>query len=367
MAEALAFGSLLLEGTDVRLAGPGLPAGDVLPAPLGARRLTRPAPSTSPWPACRRRSRASFWVYDSLLSEYAALGFEYGYSTVHTDALVAWEAQFGDFGNGAQIVIDQFIAAAEAKWGQTLGPGAAPAPRLRGPGPGALLGPPRAVPHPVRRRQPAGRQRHHRGAVLPRPAPPGPPAVRRPLVVLTPKSLLRAHTLPVAGRRAGHRPVPRGARRPRLRRRSTHAGGGSDRDAVRRVVLASGKVALRRHRPPRRARPAGGGRAGRAALPVAGAARARHRRPATRPPPRWCGSRRSRRTWAAWTFVHSRLHRLLPRAAAAPPRQPAGVGQPRQRAATPSTSASRPTSSSGPSTACEARGSPLGHAVRMLD
>jgi 2-oxoglutarate dehydrogenase E1 component len=60
-------------------------------------------------------------VYDSLLSEYAALGFEYGYSVANQEAFVGWEAQFGDFVNGAQIVIDQYIAAAEDKWGQTSG------------------------------------------------------------------------------------------------------------------------------------------------------------------------------------------------------------------------------------------------------
>ena len=60
-------------------------------------------------------------VYDSLLSEYAALGFEYGYSTVQRDALVAWEAQFGDFINGAQIIVDQFLVASEPKWGQSCG------------------------------------------------------------------------------------------------------------------------------------------------------------------------------------------------------------------------------------------------------
>ncbi|MDK7236381.1 2-oxoglutarate dehydrogenase E1 component, partial [Staphylococcus haemolyticus] len=63
--------------------------------------------------------QAKFWVYNSLLSEYAALGFEYGYSVERSDALVLWEAQFGDFVNGAQTIIDEFISSADQKWSQT--------------------------------------------------------------------------------------------------------------------------------------------------------------------------------------------------------------------------------------------------------
>ena len=62
--------------------------------------------------------QARFWVYDSLLSEFAAMGFEYGYSVERPDALVLWEAQFGDFANGAQSIVDEFISASEQKWGQ---------------------------------------------------------------------------------------------------------------------------------------------------------------------------------------------------------------------------------------------------------
>jgi 2-oxoglutarate dehydrogenase E1 component len=66
-------------------------------------------------------NQASFFVYDSLLSEYAALGFEYGYSVARPEALVLWEAQFGDFVNGAQTIIDEYVSSGEAKWGQRSG------------------------------------------------------------------------------------------------------------------------------------------------------------------------------------------------------------------------------------------------------
>ncbi len=64
------------------------------------------------------QEQAKFWIYDSLLSEFGAMGFEYGYSVERPDALVLWEAQFGDFANGAQTIVDEFISSSEQKWGQ---------------------------------------------------------------------------------------------------------------------------------------------------------------------------------------------------------------------------------------------------------
>jgi 2-oxoglutarate dehydrogenase E1 component len=119
LAEALAFGSLLLEGTPVRLAGQ-----DTRRGTFSQRHsvLVDHATEAEYTPLAHLGdSAAPFMVYDSVLSEFAALGFEYGYSVADRDALVCWEAQFGDFGNGAQTIIDQFIVAAEDKWGERSG------------------------------------------------------------------------------------------------------------------------------------------------------------------------------------------------------------------------------------------------------
>jgi 2-oxoglutarate decarboxylase len=117
LAEALAFASLVSEGTPIRLTGQDTQRGT-----FSHRHLAYHDAKTSATysPIGRLRgARASFELYNSPLSEYACLGFEYGYAVETPSALVLWEAQFGDFNNGAQIIIDQFIAAGQAKWGET--------------------------------------------------------------------------------------------------------------------------------------------------------------------------------------------------------------------------------------------------------
>jgi 2-oxoglutarate decarboxylase len=119
LGEALAFGSLLVDGTDIRFTGQDTRRGtfsqrhSVL---VDYETAAEYAPLAHLDP-----NQGRFWIYDSSLSEYAVMGFEYGYSIIHVDALVAWEAQFGDFMNGGQIIIDQFLTAAEDKWNQTSG------------------------------------------------------------------------------------------------------------------------------------------------------------------------------------------------------------------------------------------------------
>ena len=119
LAEAIAFGSLVLEEIPVRLSGQDSGRGT-----FSQRHLSfydyengdRYIPLQH-----MARDQAPFNVFDSSLSEFGVLGFEYGYSVADPNTLTLWEAQFGDFSNGAQIIIDQFITTAEQKWGQTSG------------------------------------------------------------------------------------------------------------------------------------------------------------------------------------------------------------------------------------------------------
>jgi multifunctional 2-oxoglutarate metabolism enzyme len=237
MAEALAFGSLLLDGTDIRLSGQDSRRGT-----FSQRHSVLVDHETGhEWVplAGLGPEQGKFWVYDSLLSEYAALGFEYGYSTAHPEALVAWEAQFGDFGNGGQIVIDQFVAAAESKWGQLSGLVMLLPHGFEGQGPehssarieryltlcaGDNLSVVNATTaaqyfHVLRRQIRRSR--------------------RRPLILFTPKSLLRARTS-----RSPVDDLVAGRFREVLDDPAFDDGApGADRHGVRRVLLASGKVA----------------------------------------------------------------------------------------------------------------------------
>jgi 2-oxoglutarate dehydrogenase E1 component len=119
LGEALAFGSLVLEGTPVRLSGE-----DSVRGTFSQRHAAlydhRTGEAYAPL-ANIRPGQATFQAFDSLLSEFAVMGFEYGYSVERPEAVVLWEAQFGDFVNGGQVIIDQFLCSAEEKWGQRSG------------------------------------------------------------------------------------------------------------------------------------------------------------------------------------------------------------------------------------------------------
>jgi 2-oxoglutarate dehydrogenase E1 component len=228
-AEALAFGSLLVEGIPIRLTGQDTQRGTfshrhaVLHDVQTGETFT-PLQNLDD-------ARASFEIYNSPLSEYACVGFEYGYSVAASDALVLWEAQFGDFVNGAQIVIDQFIVAGLSKWRETS--------RLT-----LLLphgyegnGPEHSSARLERFLQLAA-QENIRVAnastsgqyfhLLRRQAL---DAAGRPLIVMTPKGLLR---LKQASSTLAD--IAEGSFRPVI------DDAGADRDAVTRLVVCSGKV-----------------------------------------------------------------------------------------------------------------------------
>jgi len=231
LAEALAFGSLLLEGTDIRLSGQDSRRGT-----FSQRHSVLVDYETgAEWTplASLPDARGKFWVFDSMLSEYAAVGFEYGYSVVHKEALVAWEAQFGDFVNGAQVVVDQFVAAAETKWGQTSGLVLLLPHGYEGQGPEhssarlerfltLFAGDNICVANPTT----AAQYFHVLRRQVRR-------SSRKPLVLLTPKSLLRARAS-----RSSAADLTSGAFHEVLDDPAI-----DDAVPVRRLVLASGKVA----------------------------------------------------------------------------------------------------------------------------
>jgi len=252
-AESLAYGSLLLEGIPVRLSGQDSRRGtfshrhavlvDAKTAdtfiPLNAMRAVgepgggveagQPGPDGRP-------SQAKFCVYDSPLSEFGVLGFEYGYALSDPDMLVVWEAQFGDFVNGAQVIIDQFLTSAELKWDRWCGLVLLLPHGYEGQGPEhssarlerfleACADDNMEVVYPST----AAQTFHMLRRQVKRP-------FRKPLVVMTPKSLIRTPTSDIAELTTGGFQCvlddPAFA--------SESAGG--DRAKVRDVVLCSGKL-----------------------------------------------------------------------------------------------------------------------------
>ena len=190
-AEANAFGSVVVDGRRVRLSGPDSGRGT-----FSQRHAvlydTQTGKSWMPLAELRSETNpdARFEVFDSSLSEEGVVGFAYGYSVLAPDALVLWEAQFGDFGNGAQTIIDQYIAASEDKWKQTS--------RLvmllphgyegQGPEHSSAIG---ALSATVCGEQSSGLLSHNSRAIFSFVKTSGGTGHGRPLIIMTPKSLLR--------------------------------------------------------------------------------------------------------------------------------------------------------------------------------
>ena len=319
MGELLAFGSLLMEGTPVRLAGQDSRRGTF----VQRHAVLIDKETAEEWTPLLYLGddQARFWVYDSLLSEFAAMGFEYGYSVERPDALVLWEAQFGDFANGAQTIIDEFISSLRAEVGPALLGRAAAAARLRGPGPRPLLRADRALPADVRRGQhdgglPVDARRRTSTCCAVRPTP-----GRAARSSSSPRSrCCGSRPRPAASRTSptgSFRPVLPDPRVARRRPRST------------RVLLAAGKVVLRPARPSatKRERRRTPRSCGSSSWPAAGRRDRRRARRRTRTPS-WSGCRTSRPTRARGRSWRSTCRRHWPStaSAAACGRRAPGVG-----------------------------------------
>ena len=228
--ELLAFGSLLLEGTNVRLAGQDARRGTF----VQRHSVLHDRANGQEWLPLANLSenQGRFWAYDSLLSEYAAMAFEYGYSVERPDALVLWEAQFGDFADGAQTVIDTYLSAADQKWGQQSSVVLLLPHGFEGQGPD----------HSSARIERYLQMCAQDNMTVARPSTPASyfhllrrqayARPRRPLVVFTPKAMLRLRgaTSPVEDFLTGRfEPV-------------IDDGRGLDKGAVKRVLLHAGKI-----------------------------------------------------------------------------------------------------------------------------
>ncbi|MFN2320269.1 MAG: multifunctional oxoglutarate decarboxylase/oxoglutarate dehydrogenase thiamine pyrophosphate-binding subunit/dihydrolipoyllysine-residue succinyltransferase subunit [Dermatophilaceae bacterium] len=227
--ELIAFGSLLMDGTPVRLAGQDSRRGTF----VQRHAVLIDKHNAEEWTPLLYlgEGQGKFWVYDSLLSEFAAMGFEYGYSVERPDALVLWEAQFGDFVNGAQAITDEFISSSEQKWGQNSSVVLLLPHGYEGQGPDhssarverfltMCAQDNMTVAYPS---SPANYFHLLRRQAYARP--------RRPLIVFTPKSMLRlraASSMPEEFTTGGFRPVLPDRLRPE--------------GEVTRVLFASGKV-----------------------------------------------------------------------------------------------------------------------------
>ncbi len=227
-AELFAFGSLVMQGRAVRLAGQDSRRGTF--TQRHATLIDRNTGVEYTPLSHLSDGQSRFYAYDSLLSEFAAMGFEYGYSVVRDDTLVCWEAQFGDFADGAQTIVDEFISSGEAKWGQRS------ALTLLLPHGYEGQGPDHSTGRPERFLQLAA-ENNMTVAICSSPANyfhllrrQGLSPVRRPLIAFTPKSLLRLKSAvsEIAD-------FTEGSFQPVLA--DTTADG-----SVRRVLLCSGKV-----------------------------------------------------------------------------------------------------------------------------
>ena len=272
-AEALAFATLLTEGIPIRLTGQDTERGT-----FSQRHLVLHDPKTGQEHCAMQHlpgALSPMELHNSPLSEMACVGFEYGYSQEGPETLVLWEAQFGDFVNGAQVIIDQFITSGLAKWGQIVAAHPAASPRLRGLGPRALLRPPGALPAAGRRGQHPRGQPHHARPVLPSPAPPGAHRQAAAAGDHDPQE----PAAPAPGRQpprgSGRGPLPAGAGRCQRRPRRGHPAGPLHRQDLLRPAGHQGP--RRGRQPARRHRPS------RAPLPLPAERDPRRRRPVPEP------------------------------------------------------------------------------------